>query len=85
MPVDRRRLLELAAGKLEAERERIEAELADIRRELRAESSPARKKAKKPGPKPRKRPNLSAKERRARSQRMKKYWADRKKKEKGRK
>ena len=71
MPVNRKRLLELAFTKLEEERDRSDSELADIKRELRAES----------GKKPvkRKKQRLSAK---ARSERMKKYWADRKKKEK---
>jgi len=74
MPVNRKRLLELAFTKLEEERDRIDSELADIKRELRAES----------GKKPvkRKNPRFSAKERKARSERMKKYWADRKRKEK---
>ena len=71
MPVNRKRLLELAFTKLEEERDRIDSELADIKRELRAESGKKRVK--------RKKQRLSAK---ARSERMKKYWADRKKKEK---
>jgi len=71
MPVNRKRLLELAFTKLEEERDRIDSELADIKRELRAESVKKRVK--------RKKQRLSPK---ARSERMKKYWADRKKKEK---
>ena len=82
MLVNRRRLLELAASELEAERKKIDAELADIRNELKSESPPSTKGAKKASHKRRKRPHLSAEERRARSERMKKYWADRKKKEK---
>ncbi len=74
MPVNRKRLLELAFTKLEEERDRIDSELADIKRELRAES----------GKKPvgRKKQRFSAKERKARPERMKKYWADRKRKKK---
>ncbi len=83
MPINRRRLLELAAERLEAERKRIGEELAGIRAELGLEkSTPKTKtKAKTPAPKRRSR-KLSAKERKAVSDRMKKYWAERKKKEK---
>jgi len=69
-----RRSIRLAITKLEEERDRIDSELADIKRELRAES----------GKKPvkRKKQRFPAKERKAGSERMKKYWADRKKKKK---
>ena len=83
MPVNRRRLLELAAENLEAERQRIDEEIAEIRAELEsAKVAPTREtKTKTPKPKRRSR-KLSAKERKAVSDRMKKYWAERKKKEK---
>jgi hypothetical protein len=85
MPINRRRLLELAAERLEAERQRIGEEIAEIRAELESEKvAPTRKtktKTKPPTPKRRGR-NLSAKERKAVSDRMKKYWAERRKKEK---
>jgi len=77
MPVDRRRLLELAAERLAAERQRIEQELAEISAELELEKTPPKEKTTKSK---RRRPELSAKERKARSERMKKYWAERKKK-----
>ena len=75
MPVDRKRLLELAAERLEAEKQRIGGELAQINAELGLEKTAPKKKTTK-----RKRPKLSAKERKARSERMKKYWAERRKK-----
>ncbi len=85
MPVNRRRLLELAAERLEAERQRIDEEIAEIRAELESEkSTPKTKtktKTKTPTPKRRSR-KLSAKERKVISDRMKKYWVERKKKEK---
>ena len=85
MPVNRRRLLELAAERLEAARQRIDEELAEVRAELESEkTTPKTKtktKTKTPTPKRRSR-KLSAKERKAVSDRMKKYWAERKKREK---
>ncbi len=81
MAVNRRRLLELAAERLEVERKRIDEELAGIRAELGLEKSTPKTKTKTPTPKRRSR-KLSAKERKAVSDRMKKYWAERKKKEK---
>ncbi len=83
MPVNRRRLLELAAERLEAERPRIAEELAAIKAELGLEKSTPKTKTKTKTPTPkRKTRKLSAKERKAVSDRMKKYWAERKKKEK---
>ena len=79
MPVNRRRLLELATERLEAERKRIDEELAEIRAELKVEKTRSKTKTKS---RKRKTPKLSAKERKAVSDRMKKYWAERKKKEK---
>ncbi len=85
MPMNRRRLLELAAERLEAERQRIDEELAGIRAELESEKTKpktkTKTKTKTPTPKRRSR-KLSAKERKAVSDRMKKYWVERKKKEK---
>ena len=85
MPINRRRLLELAAERLEAARQRIDEEIAEIRAELESEKvAPTREtktKTKTPTPKRRSR-KLSAKERKVISDRMKKYWVERKKKEK---
>ena len=75
MPLDRKRLLEIAAIKLEEERDRIDSELAEIKKELKIESGKKPAKGKKQ--------KFSAKERKIRSARMKKYWADKKKKKKG--
>ena len=83
MPLNRRRLLELAAERLEAERQRIDEEIAEIRTELESEKTTPRPKTKAETKTPtRKRTSrkLSAKERKAVSDRMKKYWAERKKK-----
>jgi len=83
MPVNRRRLLELAAERLEAERPRIAEELAAIKAELGLEKSTPKTKTKTKTPTRKRRSRkLSAKERKAVSDRMKKYWAERKKKEK---
>ena len=81
MPVNRTRLLELAAERLGTERQRIDEELAEVKAELALERSTPKTKTKTPTRK-RGRRKLSAKEREVISARMKKYWADRKKKEK---
>jgi len=85
MPINRRRLLALAAERLEAEKQRIDEEIAELRAELESEKTKpktkTKTKTKTPAPKRRSR-ELSAKERKAVSDRMKKYWAERKKKEK---
>ncbi len=77
MAVNKNRLLQLALAGLEAERRRIDTEIAEIKAALKPEPAPP-----KAAPAKRKRPRLTAKERKIRSDRMKKYWADRKKKEK---
>ena len=82
MPLNRRRLLELAAERLEAEGLRIDEELAEIKAEVGSENSTPKTKAKAPTRK-RRSIKLSAKERKARSDRMKEYWAARKTKGKG--
>ena len=81
MPINRKRLLELAAEGLEAERKRIDEDLAEIKAELESETTRPKTETKTP-PQKRTRRKLSAKERKAASERMKKYWAERKKKEK---
>jgi len=78
MPTNRRRLLELAAEGLETERQRIDEELAEVKAELELEKTTPKTKTKTPTRKRRSR-KLSAKERKAISDRMKKYWAEKKK------
>ena len=85
IPINRRRLLELAAERLEAEKQRIDEEIAEIRAELEGKKSTPKTRSKtetKPPTRKRRSRKLSAKERRVISARMKKYWAERKKKEK---
>ena len=79
MPLNRKRLLELAAERLEVERQRIGEELAEIKAELGLEPSTPKTRTR---TRKRRSLKLSAKEHKARSDRMKKYWAARKKKEK---
>ena len=81
MPINRTRLLELAAERLEAERKRIDEDLAEIRAELESETTKPKTETKTPARK-RTRRKLTAKERKVASERMKKYWVERKKKEK---
>ena len=46
MPINRKRLLELAAERLEAEKQRIDEEVAEIRAELESEKSTPKTKTK---------------------------------------
>jgi len=93
MPNDRRRILELALESLQLKKKEIEAEIAEINRELRGKTAtrkPSSKasKAKKPAASSKaakKRTRFTKEERLRRSQRMKEYWDNwRKNKEKAR-
>jgi len=91
MPNDRRRILELALESLELKKKEIEREIAEIRSELlgkktaKKSSAPKVKKTAVRKPVARK-ARFTKEERNRRSQRMKEYWDDwRKKKEAGKK
>ncbi len=76
MPSDRRRILELALESLVDKKRKLDEEIAEITRELRggtaAKSAPPAAKARIAGAQ--KRPRFSKEERLRRSQRMKAYW-----------
>jgi hypothetical protein len=82
---DRRRILELALESLELKKKEIDEEIAQVRSQLQDKTSP-----KKPSPKPQKKPSgakvvsksarFTNKERLRRSQRMKEYWENWRKK-----
>lgn len=76
IPISRGRLLELAIARLQNEKARIDSELQELQAELKGGSAGSQKK-----PRKRTRRNMTAQERKAASARMKKYWAERKKKE----
>jgi hypothetical protein len=80
MPVERHRLLELALQRLRSEQVRISSEITAIEAELKGTSR--REKAERALSPKRRRPKLSAAERKRRSQAMKDYWAKRKQAEK---
>jgi hypothetical protein len=69
---DRRRILELALETLESKKKQLDAEIAEITRELRGD--PARKNRASGGRARVKRAQFSKEERLRRSQRMKAYW-----------
>jgi hypothetical protein len=73
------RLLELALKGLEAERSRIEAEIADLRGRMRTNGTGSRGAAQASSSAPRKRGRLSAAGRKAISDAMKRRWAARRK------
>ena len=78
MPSDRYRILELALESLEIKKKQIDAEIAEINRELRGK--PARKAplmaqaAANQAPAAKKQARFSKEERMRRSRRMKAYW-----------
>jgi hypothetical protein len=77
MPSDRRRILELALESLEEKKKKLDAEIAEITRELRggvaAKAVPVSNVASR-AVRGRKRSRFSKEERLRRSQRMKAYW-----------
>ena len=81
MTIERKRLLELALERLERERARVNQELEAIQAELKGGKGRTSRTAKK-APAKRGRRTMSAAERKAVSERMKKYWSQRKKAEK---
>ncbi len=86
MPSDRNRILELALESLEAKKKQIDQEIAELKRQLRGKppvkAAPAAGGAK-PAVPAKKPPYFSKEERLRRSQRMKTYWENwRKKKSK---
>jgi uncharacterized protein (UPF0335 family) len=86
MPSDRTRILELALESLENKRKQLDAEIAEITRELKGSGSKqARSAARKTvsAASSRKRPRFSKEEKLRRSQRMKEYWETWRKKKGG--
>jgi hypothetical protein len=86
MPSDRRRILELALESLEEKKKKLDEEIAEITRELRggtaAKAMPAAA-TKTSTARTRKRSRFTKEERIRRSQRMKAYWDNWRKKKKG--
>ena len=72
MPSDRRRILELALESLENKKKQLDAEIAQITRELRGKS--LKKELPAAEGSAQKRSQFSKEERLRRSQRMKAYW-----------
>jgi hypothetical protein len=80
---DRNRILELALESLENKKRQIDQEIAEITRELRGQSprqSLSARQAASSAARARKRPRFSKEERIRRSQRMKAYWENWRKK-----
>jgi len=80
MPSDRNRILQLALESLQEKKRQIDAEIAEITRELRGKGKVAAKKASPTAAK--RKSQFSKEERRRRSQRMKAYWDNWRKKKK---
>ena len=76
MPSDRQRILELALESLQNQKKQLDAEIAEITRELRGGAARSgRTSAKSRGAvSAKKRPRFSKEERLRRSKRMKAYW-----------
>jgi hypothetical protein len=84
MPSDRRRILELALDSLQEKKKKIEEEITEITRELRGGATRATASASAAPKRGRRRPRFSKEEKLRRSQRMKAYW-DNWRKKKGKK
>ena len=78
MPILKERLLTLALERLQSERARIDSEIGEIQAQLKTGIGPA---SQKPTRRKRKRRSMTAKQRKAISERMKASWAKRKKQE----
>jgi ribosomal protein S30 len=82
MPISDRRLLELAMSGLEAQRERIDEELASLQSRARGVKGASKGAGVKAGKSRKGRRKMSAAEKKALSARMKQIWAARKKAQK---
>ena len=80
MPSDRNRILQLALESLQNKKKQIDAEIAEINRELRGRPSQKPVQAKAKATPARKPARFSKEERLRRSQRMKAYWVNWRKK-----
>ncbi len=78
MPISRERLLTLALERLQSERARIDSEIGEIQEQLKTGIGPASQKTTR---RKRKQRSMTAEQRKAVSERMKKSWARRKKQE----
>lgn len=88
MPNDRRRILELALEALELKKKEIEREIAEVRSELQGKAAPKKSsvpKVKKTAGKKAvsKKARFTKEERNRRSERMKEYWENWRKKKEG--
>jgi hypothetical protein len=84
MPSDRRRILELALDSLQEKKKKLDEEIAEITRELRGGAVRVVKSAPAAPARAKRRPRFSKEEKLRRSQRMKAYW-DNWRKKKGKK
>ncbi len=76
MPISKERLLKLALERLQSERARIDSEIGEIQAQLKTGIGPASQKTTR---RKRKQRSMTAEQRKAISERMKKSWAKRKK------
>jgi hypothetical protein len=84
MPSDRRRILELALDSLQEKKKKLDEEIAEITRELRGGAARATKSVSPAPTRAKRQSRFSKEERLRRSQRMKAYW-DNWRKKKGKK
>ena len=75
MPISKERLLKLALERLQSERARIDSEIGEIQAQLKTGIGPASQKTTR---RKRKQRSMTAEQRKAISERMKKSWAKRK-------
>lgn len=80
--MDRNRILELAIETLERQKKEVQAEIDKIRSELKGSGTQSAQKKKVPAKTGKKR-SMSTAQRKLRSEKMKQYWAAKKRKTKG--
>jgi hypothetical protein len=81
MPSDRRRILELALDSLQEKKRKLDEEIAEITHELRGGAARVAASSAAAPARARRAPRFSKQERLRRSQRMKAYWENRRKKD----
>ena len=76
--MDKNRILELAIESLERQKAELDEEIEKIKAQMKGSAAGGGRKTKAPA-KPKKKQSMTPAQRKARSERMKKYWAEKKK------
>ncbi|MEJ2109702.1 MAG: hypothetical protein P8Z37_07300 [Acidobacteriota bacterium] len=75
--MDKNRILELAIESLERQKAELDEEIQNIKAQMKGQAAGSVKRKKAPA-KPKKKQSMTPAQRKVRSERMKKYWAEKK-------